>query len=181
MGYDLHWKVTPYEVERARKAYRTTWGTDTPLEERERLSRLYWDAIDRGPSWFRISYSGFSNFASRMESAGILLWTPGTTFDNHPLGPWPECDVDPDDEDAYTSWRKSMEPYLRYRPEGTRGIPRWKFNGSDGFIVTPEEVIELYHQLPDSCQFPDWMGQQRWDEWRRFLWGSVGAGGFTVD
>jgi hypothetical protein len=188
MGYDMYHEHQPaaelaaYDQARAEfdeaLAKRKPFERGTPeWTEAQRTVDVAYDKMNRARSYyFRLNLGGMSKYLEAMDYLGMIDWEATPPLPRE----WSAIDWDADEAKA-EQYAESLRTRTSHAP---RGMPGYKFNSNDGWLVAPGEVkAALAHYVhPDDPQFfiERDIEEDYWNEWIQFLLNAVDRGGFRV-
>ena len=195
MGYDMYLTGGATEGETlARKAAAEAFDATVAERSKHKRGTPAWDAaqakveeadeaLDAARTeYFRLNISG-------MGYCLDWMFTYGMAFPAKYEGDWPEYPKIPDDATAeqedhlHDTYTGAARPFLSQHPDGTLGIPSFKFGSNDGWIVTEDECAYAVKAWEEAgSPVPEYEGEpvRWWPRWIEFLRRGSIRGGFAV-
>lgn len=131
---------------------------------------------DDGLGYFGVTTSGFyRRFIDPMVSMGAVCKpVPPTDAD------WAVCgDVNDEMYNDTELYKKVFHPVLASHRGECPGIPLFKLESNDPWLITPAEIRPALEDIYRcGCPWPEEDDTERWDQWVEFLRGALDHGGF---
>lgn len=180
MGYDFEWVELPLPAA-ARTRWRDCPESGAPCDHRPPCEEAYSSLAH--PFRFQLTTAAMGFCLDAMTGTGTGM---SYSAQHRPFPSWPFAgfadweSADPQAKDLYRAAERRVRAQSIL---GRVGIPSFKLESNDSWLVGPEEIGQALERYEASSPpgRAELEAQPVGEQWLRWLRGAVGHGGFTVD